>query len=65
MIGVKPSASRLPPPASRLPDGVVLSIEDLWVEFQSPAGPMQAVRGATLEIRSDSKSASLSAGDRN
>jgi peptide/nickel transport system ATP-binding protein len=31
---------------------VVLSVEDLWVEFQTPAGPMQAVRGATLEIRS-------------
>ena len=35
----------------RLPDGVVLSIEDLWVEYQTAAGPMQAVRGATLEIR--------------
>jgi peptide/nickel transport system ATP-binding protein len=29
----------------------VLSIEDLWVEYQTPAGQMQAVRGATLEIR--------------
>jgi peptide/nickel transport system ATP-binding protein len=29
----------------------VLSIEDLWIEYQTPAGPMQAVRGATLEIR--------------
>src|SRR5215211_6164324 len=36
----------------RLPDDVVLSIEDLWVEFQTPSGQMQAVRGATLEIRS-------------
>jgi peptide/nickel transport system ATP-binding protein len=35
-----------------LPDDVVLSIEDLWVEYQTPAGPMQAVRGATLQIRS-------------
>ena len=35
----------------RLPDDVVLSIEDLWVEYQTPAGRMQAVRGATLEIR--------------
>src|SRR4051794_41968932 len=35
----------------RLPDGVVLSIDDLWVEFQTPAGAMQAVRGATLGIR--------------
>jgi peptide/nickel transport system ATP-binding protein len=34
-----------------LPDDVVLSIEDLWVEYQSPAGQMQAVRGATLEVR--------------
>jgi len=34
-----------------LPDDVVLSIEDLWVEYQTPAGQMQAVRGATLEIR--------------
>jgi peptide/nickel transport system ATP-binding protein len=35
----------------RLPDDVVLSIEDLWVEYQTPAGQMQAVRGATLQIR--------------
>jgi len=35
----------------RLADDVVLSIEDLWVEYQTPTGPMQAVRGATLEIR--------------
>nr|MBA3451137.1 hypothetical protein [Chloroflexia bacterium] len=35
----------------RLADDVVLSIEDLWVEYRTPAGPMQAVRGATLEIR--------------
>lgn len=35
----------------RLPDDVVLSIEDLWVEYQTPAGRMQAVRGATLQIR--------------
>ena len=35
----------------RLPDDVVLSIEDLWVEYKTPAGQMQAVRGATLEIR--------------
>jgi peptide/nickel transport system ATP-binding protein len=34
-----------------LPDDVVLSIEDLWVEYQTPAGQMQAVRGATLQIR--------------
>ena len=36
----------------RLPDDVVLSIEDLWVEYQTPVGPMPVVRGATLEIRS-------------
>jgi peptide/nickel transport system ATP-binding protein len=35
----------------RLPDDVVLSIEDLWIEYQTPAGQMQAVRGATLEVR--------------
>jgi peptide/nickel transport system ATP-binding protein len=34
-----------------LPDDVVLAIEDLWVEYQTQAGPMQAVRGATLAIR--------------
>ncbi|MEA2511363.1 MAG: peptide/nickel transport system ATP-binding protein, partial [Thermomicrobiales bacterium] len=34
-----------------LPDDVVLSIEDLWVEYQTPAGQMQAVRGANLQIR--------------
>ena len=34
-----------------LPDDVVLSIDDLWVEYQTPAGRMQAVRGATLEVR--------------
>jgi peptide/nickel transport system ATP-binding protein len=36
---------------SGLPDDVVLSIEDLWVEYQTAAGTMQAVRGATLEVR--------------
>ena len=36
----------------RLADDVVLSIEDLWVEYQTPGGAMQAVRGATLEVRS-------------
>src|SRR5262245_9079065 len=45
------TSSRLPSSASRLPDGVVLSVEDLWVELQTPAGTMPAVRGATLEIR--------------
>jgi peptide/nickel transport system ATP-binding protein len=35
----------------RLEDDVVLSIENLWVEYQTPAGQMQAVRGATLEVR--------------
>jgi peptide/nickel transport system ATP-binding protein len=29
----------------------VLSIEDLWVEYQTPSGQMQAVRGATIDIR--------------
>jgi peptide/nickel transport system ATP-binding protein len=37
--------------AGRLPDDVVLSIEDLWVEYETSAGQMQAVRGVTLEIR--------------
>jgi peptide/nickel transport system ATP-binding protein len=40
-----------PAGTGRLPDNVVLSIEDLWVEYQTQAGAMQAVRGATLEIR--------------
>jgi peptide/nickel transport system ATP-binding protein len=35
---------------SRRDNGVVLSVENLWVEFQTPAGQMQAVRGATLDI---------------
>jgi peptide/nickel transport system ATP-binding protein len=35
----------------RLPDDIVLSIEDLWVEYQTRAGRMQAVRGATFQIR--------------
>lgn len=30
---------------------VILSIEDLWVEYKTPAGWMQAVRGVTLDIR--------------
>jgi peptide/nickel transport system ATP-binding protein len=37
--------------SGRLSDDVVLSIEDLWVEYQTPYGQMQAVRGATLQIR--------------
>ncbi len=28
----------------------MLSIENLWIEYQTPAGWMQAVRGATLEV---------------
>lgn len=38
-------------PNGHLPDDVVLSIEDLWVEYQTPGGQMQAVRGANLQIR--------------
>jgi peptide/nickel transport system ATP-binding protein len=37
--------------SGHLADDVVLSIEDLWIEYQTPAGPMQAVRGANLQIR--------------
>jgi len=29
----------------------ILSIEDLWVEYRTPSGWMQAVRGVTLDIR--------------
>jgi peptide/nickel transport system ATP-binding protein len=29
----------------------ILSVEDLWVEYKTPAGWMQAVRGVTLDIR--------------
>jgi peptide/nickel transport system ATP-binding protein len=29
----------------------ILSVEDLWVEYKTPFGWMQAVRGATLDIR--------------
>src|SRR5918993_5588479 len=47
-----PTSDSSPDGNGRLPDDVVLSIEDLWVEYQTPAGQMQAVRGATLEIRS-------------
>jgi peptide/nickel transport system ATP-binding protein len=35
-----------------LPDDVILSVEDLWVEYGTPAGRMQAVRGANLQVRS-------------
>ena len=43
------------PPAGAAPgadggESVVLSVEDLWVEYQTPAGWMQAVRGASLEV---------------
>lgn len=30
---------------------VILSVEDLWVEYKTPAGWMQAVRGVSLDIR--------------
>ena len=30
---------------------VILSVEDLWVEYKTPSGWMQAVRGANFEIR--------------
>ncbi len=29
----------------------ILSIEDLWVEYRTPGGWMQAVRGVTLDVR--------------
>ncbi|HEY7029876.1 MAG TPA: ABC transporter ATP-binding protein [Thermomicrobiales bacterium] len=35
----------------QLADDVVLSIQDLWVDYQTPSGRMQAVRGASLEVR--------------
>jgi peptide/nickel transport system ATP-binding protein len=43
-------SSSAPGRHDRLPDDVVLSIEDLWIEYQTPTGAMQAVRGATLQI---------------
>jgi|SRR5690606_15379753 peptide/nickel transport system ATP-binding protein len=30
---------------------VVLSVEDVWIEYKTPFGWIQAVRGATMEIR--------------
>jgi peptide/nickel transport system ATP-binding protein len=30
---------------------VILSVEDMWVEYKTPAGWMQAVRGVSLDIR--------------
>jgi peptide/nickel transport system ATP-binding protein len=35
--------------ASKAP--VVLSVEDVWIEYKTPFGYLQAVRGANLEIR--------------
>lgn len=29
----------------------ILSVEDLWVEYRTPGGMMQAVRGASFEVR--------------
>jgi peptide/nickel transport system ATP-binding protein len=37
--------------SGRLADDVVLAVEDLWVEYQTSSGRMQAVRGANLEVR--------------
>ena len=30
---------------------VILSVDDMWVEYKTPAGWMQAVRGVSLDIR--------------
>jgi peptide/nickel transport system ATP-binding protein len=31
-------------------DSVVLSVRDLWVEYATPRGPLEAVRGATFDL---------------
>src|SRR5690606_15124280 len=36
---------------------VILSMEDIWVEYWTPAGWMQAVRGVSLDIRQGEASA--------
>jgi peptide/nickel transport system ATP-binding protein len=34
-----------------LPPDVVLAIEDVWIEYRTPAGPVQAVRGVSFVVR--------------
>lgn len=44
-------ASPLSTAGERLAEGVVLAVEDLWVEYRTRAGMMQAVRGVTFDVR--------------
>lgn len=37
--------------AGDLPPDVVLAIEDLWIEYRTPAGPVQAVQGVSFVVR--------------
>lgn len=36
---------------AELPADVVLAVEDLWVEYRTPAGPVRAVRGVSFVVR--------------
>src|SRR5579884_1802158 len=46
---------RSPAPANadhaELPPDILMRIRDLWIEYRTPAGMMQAVRGVNLDIR--------------
>ena len=45
------TASSLPPAGEPLAEGVVLAVQDLWVEYRARVGTMQAVRGVTFDVR--------------
>lgn len=52
------SAERTVPPTPGSPNGLatatsppILSVQDLWIEYATSRGPLQAVRGATFELQ--------------
>ncbi len=49
-LGVKPTYDYAPIERAEGMD-TLLSLEDIWVEYKTPFGWMQAVRGATLDIK--------------
>ncbi len=45
------SPTKTSPAGERLEEGIVLAVQDLWVEYRTRAGMMQAVRGVTFDVR--------------
>lgn len=46
-----PALSDAPHPKTSLPPSTVLSVHDLWIDYRSARGAMQAIRGVSFELQ--------------